>query len=279
MWLNVGAMSGDSNKARRRVEVDGVAVDAGGPAPRPAGIALGLDKELADYEGTPVDAEGRPVAAYDPRAIQAFVTGNITLGDLEGITKEEQYQVAQLGFTCLTTGKLDEAARIFEGLLALDPFDAYFNLALGSVAHQRGDLETAEVKYTRSLEINPYSASAYAHRGEIRIQTGRLGEGTEDLVKALDLDPRAEEPATHRARSTLSLLQEKLGSLDPAELEERAAAERAQLAETEEVVQEALHSARSAPDESEAAEGADEGTPSPSQILRRGRPSAKRPKA
>lgn len=256
--------------------VDEAAKAVGRREARPAGIALGLDKDPEAYEGAvPLDGEGRVVGAYDPRAIQAFVSGQITLGDLEGVTKEEQYQVAQLGFTCLTSGKLDEAERIFAGLLALDPFDAYFNLALGSVAQQQGRLEEAELKYTRCLEINPYSASAHAHRGEIKIQTGRLGEGTEDLVRSVELDPEGKEPATLRARSTLSILKEKLGTLDADELERQAELERAELEETETVVTEALLAARTAPEDEEV-EG-DEAKPNP--VVRRGRPSAKRPKA
>lgn len=288
-------MSGPPNK-RRSIRVEGQIEVDDPPAieyqrvkPRSINEMLGLEKDPEKYEGKPFTADGQPLLSYDPERVRQFIAGNITLGDLEGITKEEQYQVAELGFSSLSSGKLDQAKEIFEGLLALDPFDAYFNLALGSVAHQAEDYPEAEHRYSRALQLNPFSPTAYANRGEIRIMTGRLADGTDDLVKALELDPQAVEPATHRARATIRVLQEKLGGLDRDELERMADKEREELAETEEVVEDALTQAREA--ERRAAEAAiaaaqavengegDDTTVSPTQVFRRGRAKAKKPKA
>jgi tetratricopeptide (TPR) repeat protein len=273
-------MSGtEDNGGRRPIVVEGddeerPAIEYRPRGRRSAADALGLDRDPAAHEGVPVDDAGEPLLPYAPDRLRAFLAGGLTLGDLEGVGKEEQYQIAELGFTCLTSGKLDEAGKIFAGLLALDPFDAYFNLAVGSVAHQRGDFEQAELRYTRCLEINPHFATALAHRGEVRIVTGRLSDGTDDLVRAVELDPGAREPATHRARATLKVLHEKLGSLDREDLERRAEQERNELAETEEVVEAALAAARAA--EAEPARGPEAGRPR--KPARRGRPSAKKPK-
>lgn len=240
-------MSGADGKPRRRILVDGEAAEPRAAPPRSVVSALGLDADPGGYEGRPVDGQGRPLAVYGTEELRAFLAGNLTLGDLEGIAKEEQYKIAEIGFGCLNNGKLDEAEKIFGGLLALDPFDAYFNTALGSIAHRRGRSEEAEQRYTRALEINPYAATALAHRGEIRIMSGRLGEGVQDLVRALQVDEAGAEPATHRARATLRALKEQLGGLDRVDLEQRAEEERRALAETEAVIDEALRLAR-APD-------------------------------
>lgn len=271
----------DESKPRRKISVDGVEVtEPPSDGPRAVAEVLGLDRDPSQFEGQPIDADGQPVAVYSPDRLQAFLAGQITLGDLEGISKEEQYQIAALGFSCLSSGKLEEAEQIFLGLLALDPFDAYFNLAVGSVAQQQGDLESAEQRYSRALEINPYSATAHAHRGEIRIQTGRLADGVDDLLEALGVDREGREPATHRARATLRVLAEKLGSLDRTELERNAQREREELAETEEVVEEALAEAREA--ERRLAEGTPEPEPeglTPGEaVTRRTRASAKKPR-
>lgn len=159
---------------------------------------------------------------YPPHLMEAFLQGRITLGDLEGITKQEQYQMAEIGHNYLSQGKLPEAKIVFEGLLALDPFDAYFNMALASISQQENRPEDAEKLYTRALEINPFSPTAHANRGELRVMQGNLQHGVEDLVKALELDPKMKEPATERAKATLMVLREQLAGLDTDELKRRA---------------------------------------------------------
>lgn len=143
---------------------------------------------------------GAVITGYDPRRLEAFLAGHITLGELEGIPKEAQHEMAQTGFRFFTEGKLEQAKKVFNGLLALDPYDAYFLTALGAIAQQEGDLEEAEARFSRALEINPFSPSALAGRGEVRLIQGKLMEAAEDLSKAIAEDPEGKDPATQRAR-------------------------------------------------------------------------------
>lgn len=197
---------GPSKRGRRGFQVDGAqATRPRAPKARSIDAALRLD-----VDEPPTLAEGE--TAYNPQRVRAFLKGRITLGDLEGITKQEQYQMAEVGHSYLSSGKLDEAKTVFEGLVALDPFDAYFHTALGSVAQQQGDLEAADKRYTRALEINPYSVTAMAHRGEVRVTQGRLSEGTEDLIRAVQADPQGKDPAAVRAQATLNVLRDQLAA-------------------------------------------------------------------
>lgn len=150
---------------------------------------------------------------WDPRMVRRFLNGQITLGQLEEISKDEQYQMAKSGHRLLRQGKLDQAEKIFRGLLSLDPRDAYFHLALGSCAQRRGDAVAAEASYTASLKINPYSAHALANRGEVRLLLGRLVDGARDLVAALEQDPELKLPPSRRAQATLRMLQAQLLAL------------------------------------------------------------------
>lgn len=203
--------------ARRKIKVGGQEVSEDKPKASSFREVFKLDQTVTDDEGSPAE---RPT--YHPDHVNKFMMGQMTLGDLEGITKQQQYEVAQIGRGYLASGKLDEAKKVFEGLLALDPFDAYFNMALGSIAQQKGELEEAEKRYSRALEINPFSATAYANRGEIRVLTGKLVEGAQDLVRAVQEDPDAKEPATARARATILVLKEQLGAVDVSQLESKA---------------------------------------------------------
>ena len=168
------------------------------PAPAP--------KKRPQAEAKAPAPEGAKLVAWDPKRLRAFLSGVLTLGELEGISRAEQYEMARFGHNYLRQGKLEKAERIFEGLVVLNPRDAYFHLALGAVAQRRGDLEAAERAYSRSIELDARSPHAFAHRGEVRLLADRLLEGTKDLFRALELDPQRKEPTTKRAAATLELL-------------------------------------------------------------------------
>ena len=138
------------------------------------------------------------------------MAGQITLGDLQGMGKQTQYELAKVGHTQLTRGDLNAAQKIFLGLLALDPYDAYFHTALGSIAQQRSDLKTALKHYDRALEINPYAAVTLAHRGEVHLRLGNLAKAADDLVAAMHNDPEMEQPSTKRARLMALIVRQQL---------------------------------------------------------------------
>jgi tetratricopeptide (TPR) repeat protein len=176
------------------------------PAPAP------VKQKVAPPQQKPKVAakKGTKRVAWDPKKLIKFVAGVITLGELEGITKKQQHEMAKLGHRFIRQGKLKEAKAVFEGLLALDPHDAYFHLALGSIAQREDDLDEAEERYTRALEINPYSPHALANRGEVLMMKGRMLDGAKDLLRALEEDPKCREEATKRARATIGVVLQQL---------------------------------------------------------------------
>lgn len=130
------------------------------------------------------------------------------LAQLGKIPKKLQLRIAQVGYRHLTRGRLDKAKVIFTGLAELDPFDAYFQLALGSIAQRSGQLVEADVFYSRALKINPYAVSAWANRGEVRLMVNRVREGLDDLRRASSLDPLGRDACATRARSILQAVSE-----------------------------------------------------------------------
>lgn len=154
--------------------------------------------------------EGATISSWSPDLVGEFIKGQITLGELEGISKDAQYSMAQTGHLLMTEGKYEKAARVFEGLHALDPYDAYFLTALGSIAQQQGSFDKAEKRYGRALEINPYSVPARAHRGEIRVLLGKLDEAVEDFERVAKEDPQGKDPATKRAMALAQVVMKQL---------------------------------------------------------------------
>ncbi|MFZ9888482.1 MAG: hypothetical protein ACO3JL_13370, partial [Myxococcota bacterium] len=141
--------------------------------------------------------------AWDAATLARFVRGEVTLAELEGVDGDSQGKLAQLGYRLLSSGKLIEARSVFEGLVALNPKEAYFLVAAGAVAQREGRNEDAERWYSLALERDSDHLAARANRGEVRVMLSRIAEATEDLVHAVTLDPQAREPNTVRARGLL----------------------------------------------------------------------------
>lgn len=183
----------------------------GAPVAKPGGKTAPVaqrNRPIGSPRPTPTSKTKR--VAWDPKRLRLFITGVITLGELEGISKDEQYEMAALGHRNLQAGKLEAARKVFEGLATLDPRDAYFHLVLGSIAQRQERLDDAQKAYSRSLELDPTAVHAYANRGEVRMLQGDMVEGTKDLLAALKLDPEAKEEATRRARATISVVMQQL---------------------------------------------------------------------
>ncbi len=164
---------------------------------------------------------GATVTAWSPEQTKRFLTGDLTLGDLEGISKEEQYEMAQRGFALFEEGRLDRARNVFEGLHALDPFDAYFLTALGCIAQREDDLEAADAYFSRALDVNPFAIAARSNRGEVRVLLGRLGEAADDFAKVAELDPDGGHTSARRARAIATVVLSEMEAVRSARTNER----------------------------------------------------------
>ena len=182
-----------------------------------------IDPELKKL----AEADGVKIVARSPQRLKQFLEGAITLGELEGIDKDAQMKMAKNGFTLLNQGKLKKAKIIFEGLLALDPFDAYFHTAIGSIAFQEKNMDAALKHFDQALSINPFFATARAHRGEIRLAKNDFNGAIEDLIEAINADPENEQPATQRARALIGTIKEIMAKIEKDPKAAKAEAERA----------------------------------------------------
>ena len=124
---------------------------------------------------------------------------SISMSELIDLKKEQIAEVMVIGYTLYEQGRLKEAARIFEGLLVIDPDNACVNAILGSIYQQHGQLEIALKRYDRALALFPYDTNALTNRGEIFMKLGRFQEAAEDFKLAIELDPRRKDPAANRA--------------------------------------------------------------------------------
>jgi tetratricopeptide (TPR) repeat protein len=153
---------------------------------------------------------GVPEDAFDKETLEKFIKGDITLAEMQGVDPESQEKLAGLGYNLLTSGKLEEAKQMFEGLIALNPQEPYFLLAAGSVAQRQERWDDAERWYSLCLERDEKNVAALANRGETRLVLERPVDAADDLMAAVKLDPDGEEPTTQRARALLMELKKQL---------------------------------------------------------------------
>ncbi len=164
-------------------------------------------KEKGADDG-PKELTSEELGGLDPKVVEDFMRGRITLGELQGFDKGSQGKVATIGLEYLENGKFIEAENVFTGLLAMDPYEPFYFEALGSICQRREDWPNAEAWYSRALEAaaekNTRSATARANRGEVRLMMGRLEDAVDDLTQAIVEDPDFKEPTTERARRLLA---------------------------------------------------------------------------
>jgi tetratricopeptide (TPR) repeat protein len=137
---------------------------------------------------------------YTPERQEKLLKGQISLRDYHAISGPEMLQMALIGFRMYEQGKYSEAKTIFQGLIALDPTEAYYYTALGAVYLAEEDLENAREMFNNSIALNPKEVAPYVNRGEVNLREGKILEAAEDFQKAVELDPKYEDPLTQRAR-------------------------------------------------------------------------------
>jgi Flp pilus assembly protein TadD len=173
-------------------------------APAPASAAKSSAGGAAD------DDDDSPISQYDnsPKsvmnAMSDLMSGNTTFGEVLGITADQAYNLAEMGYRLLQEGQLDDAEVMFRGLVTLNPHDAYMHLALGSVYHRSDRSKDAIEQYTKAIDLAADMTNAYANRGELYLAQGDAEKGLKDLKKALELDPKGEDPCTIRARAIIA---------------------------------------------------------------------------
>lgn len=142
---------------------------------------------------------------WTPERVRAFAQGLITLAELEGLSKEELADMAEVGRDAFSAGQIDKAREIFQGLMILDPRNAFYCIMVGAIAQETEDWGEAERAYDRAIKLNPLSPTALTHRGDLRIRQGRVRDGVLDLERALIADPERKKKITQKAADLLAV--------------------------------------------------------------------------
>ena len=178
----------------------------------------GGNDRVLDRDGDVVLDE-RDICSVDQiqESLEAFLMGDITLAQLEGVTADEMYAIADIGYDLYEEGKLGEARTIFEGLSAYNPWDPYFHSVLGSILQHQGDCRRAIDRYKKAVELFPEDVSSWTNLGEAMLsllaeapeaEPSRQAElfeaAVQALSKAIELDPESNTGSSVRARAIVA---------------------------------------------------------------------------
>lgn len=151
-----------------------------------------------------------------PENLEKFILGEMTWAQVQGVSMEQCYAFAEFGYNLFEQGKYEEAQKVFEGLVVLNPYDAYFHAVLGSIFARQNRADEAIKEFSVAAQIDPTNAQVLVNRAELYLRKGQFEGAMGDLQKAIAIDPKSEEPAVGRARTlaaaTAGLIEEILKS-------------------------------------------------------------------
>lgn len=168
------------------------------PSPRPS-------PRPASSSSSSVTPKARKQAADAQAVADAFARGEVTLGTALGVTPAQKDVMRQRAHALLAEQKLKLAEPLLEGLVALDPFDAWTLTALGGLKLDTGDVAMARKLLDRAVEVSPVDVTARALRAEARALQGEVTKAKEDLALLAGAD--ASLPVMHRARALAKALE------------------------------------------------------------------------
>jgi len=96
-------------------------------------------------------------------------------------TSNEMYLVASKGYSLYLQGRYREAAIVFMGLVAIEPRNRYFHVALATIYVAQEDFERALEELNQLVARYPNDLEARARRCEVYLRLERGNEAQDDL--------------------------------------------------------------------------------------------------
>jgi Flp pilus assembly protein TadD len=156
------------------------------------------------------ETRGRRTQIIDPtperrkhltEILMDFLEDKVSLAELKGISREELFRLADAGFTRFKHGRIDEAEKIYQGLILLDHRNAYFHAVMGAIHQKKGRPIEAIMEYGQAIKLNKTDLSSYVNRGEIYLRHRNFRKAAEDFRNAIIMDRVGKSLWANRARS------------------------------------------------------------------------------
>lgn len=151
-----------------------------------------------------------------PEKLDAIIAKEMTFAEAMGLTRTEAYGIAFSAHRMFEHGQAARAKAMLEGLMVVNPKDAYFPTLLGAIFGREGNEKEALRLYTVAVKLDPKNLTARVNRADLLLRKGDLAAALDDLVAATKLDPTGKTPHGKRAialaRATSGALHDALRS-------------------------------------------------------------------
>ena len=104
----------------------------------------------------------------------------------------------------LEAGNTEDAKRLSEGLVVLEPENAYLHTCSGVVYKALGESQSAIESFERALDLEPENVASNTYLGELCLEAKEIDRAMPHLRRAVELDPQSEDPWANRARALLA---------------------------------------------------------------------------
>jgi lipoprotein NlpI len=114
----------------------------------------------------------------------------VVLSAVSPARAETVEECLRAGQAALQKGKTDEALKLANQALQLDPKSAPAHLLRGTVYDVQRKFDDALANLTRALELDPQLAAAYNRRGSVQFKRGKIPDSIADFDRYLELRPQ-----------------------------------------------------------------------------------------
>src|SRR5512136_1725083 len=131
--------------------------------------------------------EGEQLQQRLQRLVAQWSQGRVSLKQIVGLSEEELFAISSQGYFMFLQGKTEPARVIFEGLVAIDPRNAYYYRALGAIYWRLKEAQKALKQFTYAIRVAPREVSSYVNRAEVYVAQKLYQPARADLTQAIRL--------------------------------------------------------------------------------------------
>ncbi|MEK7704826.1 MAG: tetratricopeptide repeat protein [Myxococcota bacterium] len=150
--------------------------------------------------------EGMQLQGRLQRLVGQWAKGQVTLKEMLGLTEDELFSIANQAYLFFLQGKTESARVLFEGLVAVNPRNAYYYRALGAIYWRLKEPQKALRQFTYAIRVAPKDVASYVNRAEVYIAGRQFEEAREDLSAGLRNAGPLDEALMRKARAMLKMI-------------------------------------------------------------------------
>jgi tetratricopeptide (TPR) repeat protein len=150
--------------------------------------------------------EGEQLQSRLQKLVLQWSQGRVTLKQIVGLSEEELYAISSQGYFLFLQGKTEASRVVFEGLVAIDPKNAYYYRALGAIYWRLKEPHKALKQFTYAIRVAPNEISSYVNRAEVYVAQKQFKPARDDLATAVKLAGPFDRALVSKAEAMMQLI-------------------------------------------------------------------------